>query len=46
MVAGIRTPAEIKTLKEALPKAYDELIENCEILERHYKDMQVLGAHR
>jgi hypothetical protein len=24
-----------------MPQAYDELVENCEILERHYKDMMV-----
>ncbi|XP_074571683.1 pyruvate, phosphate dikinase 2-like [Curcuma longa] len=39
VVAGIRTPQDIDTMKECVPKAYDELVENCEILERHYKDM-------
>lgn len=40
VVAGIRTPQPISTLKEALPLAYAELIKNIEILERHYHDMQ------
>ncbi|KAG6486687.1 pyruvate, phosphate dikinase 2-like [Zingiber officinale] len=39
VVAGIRTPQHIDAMKECVPKAYDELVENCEILERHYKDM-------
>lgn len=25
-----------------MPDAYKELVENCEILERHYKDMMVI----
>lgn len=29
------------TMKNCMPQAYDELVENCEILERHYKDMMV-----
>lgn len=28
-------------MKECMPEAYKELVENCEILERHYKDMMV-----
>lgn len=28
-------------MKECMPEAYRELVENCEILERHYKDMMV-----
>ncbi|KAK4379929.1 hypothetical protein RND71_001791 [Anisodus tanguticus] len=39
VVAGIRTPQDLETMKECMPEAYRELVENCEILERHYKDM-------
>ncbi|KAL9686787.1 hypothetical protein QQ045_031180 [Rhodiola kirilowii] len=39
VVAGIRTPEDLDTMKECMPDAYKELVENCEILERHYKDM-------
>lgn len=39
VVAGIRTPQDLSTMKECMPEAYMELVENCEILERHYKDM-------
>jgi len=40
VVAGIRTPEPIERLSETLPEAYAQLIENCRILEAHYKDMQ------
>ncbi|CAA0807092.1 Pyruvate- phosphate dikinase 1- chloroplastic [Striga hermonthica] len=39
VVAGIRTPQDLDTMKNSMPEAYKELVENCEILERHYKDM-------
>lgn len=39
VVAGIRTPEDLDTMKQCMPDAYKELVENCEILERHYKDM-------
>lgn len=42
VVAGIRTPEDIEVMKTCLPEAYKELVENCEILERHYKDMMVI----
>ncbi|PWA96094.1 pyruvate, phosphate dikinase [Artemisia annua] len=47
VVAGIRTPQDIVTMKNCMPEAYKELVENCEILERHYKDMMVgiCGEH-
>lgn len=41
VVAGIRTPEDIDAMRVALPDAYNELLENCEILEKHYKDMMV-----
>ncbi|KAJ0035108.1 hypothetical protein Pint_24979 [Pistacia integerrima] len=39
VVAGIRTPEDLNAMKSCMPEAYKELVENCEILERHYKDM-------
>lgn len=39
VVAGIRTPEDLDTMKNCMPEAYRELVENCQILERHYKDM-------
>ena len=40
VVAGIRTPQDISTLKEVMPSAYDEFVKITSILEGHYKDMQ------
>ena len=40
VVAGIRTPQQIDTLKDVLPECYDEFERICTILENHYKDMQ------
>lgn len=40
VVAGIRTPQSIDTLKEVMPDCYNEFVKNCEILENHYRDMQ------
>ncbi|MCK4600736.1 pyruvate, phosphate dikinase [Candidatus Bipolaricaulota bacterium] len=40
VVAGIRTPQPIETLKGVMPKAYDELLQIRETLEEHYRDMQ------
>ncbi|WJX96057.1 pyruvate, phosphate dikinase [Trifolium repens] len=39
VVAGIRTPEDLETMKTCMPDAYEELVENCKILENHYKDM-------
>ncbi|XP_059311929.1 pyruvate, phosphate dikinase, chloroplastic isoform X2 [Lycium ferocissimum] len=39
VVAGIRTPQDLDIMRDCMPEAYRELVENCEILERHYKDM-------
>ncbi|OMO84023.1 hypothetical protein CCACVL1_11038 [Corchorus capsularis] len=39
VVSGIRTPEDLYTMKSYMPEAYKELVHNCEILERHYKDM-------
>ncbi len=40
VVAGIRTPRDISSLKDVMPKAYDEFVKITSILENHYKDMQ------
>ncbi len=40
VVAGIRTPQSIETLKEVMPECYDEFVKINKILEEHYKDMQ------
>lgn len=40
VVAGIRTPQPIATLKEVMPECYLEFERICTILEGHYKDMQ------
>jgi pyruvate,orthophosphate dikinase len=40
VVAGIRTPQDISTLKEVMPSAYNEFVKITSILENHYKDMQ------
>lgn len=39
VVAGIRTPLPIKTLKETKPEIYNQLEKIRKILEKHYKDM-------
>ena len=40
VVAGIRTPQPIATLKEVMPEVYAEFEKIANILETHYKDMQ------
>lgn len=40
VVAGIRTPMPIDKLKEELPGVYQQFIDTCEKLEKHYRDMQ------
>ncbi|MDE6284472.1 MAG: pyruvate, phosphate dikinase [Bacilli bacterium] len=40
VVAGVRTPEEIETLKTAMPEVYKEFAEVAERLENHYNDMQ------
>ena len=40
VVAGIRTPKDIEEMKSVMPKAYDELVEVTQRLEKHYQDMQ------
>jgi pyruvate,orthophosphate dikinase len=40
VVAGIRNTSPIETLKDRMPKAYDEFMKIAARLEKHYKDMQ------
>lgn len=40
VVAGIRTPQPIAELAKTIPNAYQEFIEICNRLEKHYHDMQ------
>ena len=40
VVSGVRTPEHIETLKDIMPKAYEEFIKATETLENHFKDMQ------
>ena len=40
VVAGIRTPQNIDTLKEDMPEMYNQFVEITHTLEAHYKDMQ------
>lgn len=40
VVAGIRTPLSISTLQDKNPKVYGQFILICDILEKHYGDMQ------
>jgi pyruvate, orthophosphate dikinase len=40
VVAGIRTPQPIETLKEVMPKSYEQLVGIYQKLEKHYRDMQ------
>jgi pyruvate,orthophosphate dikinase len=40
VVAGIRTPDFIDTLGNKIPEAYKQLVDICQKLESHFKDMQ------
>jgi len=40
VVAGIRTPQPIATLKADLPGVFKQFSETCNLLENHYKEMQ------
>ncbi len=42
VVAGIRTPQSIETLRKVNPKVYDQLCDIRKTLEHHYHDMQDL----
>jgi pyruvate,orthophosphate dikinase len=40
VVAGIRTPKPIRELAAELPDAYQKFLGVCDLLERHYRDVQ------
>src|SRR6478735_2346429 len=40
VVAGIRTPQPIETMRSSLPKAFEQLLDTMRRLEEHYRDMQ------
>lgn len=40
VVAGIRTPQTIDQLKEVSPSAYEQFVDICARLEKHYRNMQ------
>ncbi|MFQ6037637.1 MAG: PEP/pyruvate-binding domain-containing protein, partial [Candidatus Aminicenantales bacterium] len=40
VVAGVRTPSPVQSLKKEMPEVYDKLKQITDRLERHYKDMQ------
>ena len=40
VVAGVRTPMPIQKMAEVMPEVYQEFKKICDILEKHYRDMQ------
>jgi pyruvate,orthophosphate dikinase len=40
VVAGIRTPQPIATMRDTLPKAFEQFVDTMHRLEEHYRDMQ------
>ena len=40
VVAGIRTPSHIDSLKQDMPEVYEQFVKVASTLENHYKDMQ------
>ena len=40
VVAGIRTPEPIERMRDAMPAAYEQLVETLDRLEAHYRDLQ------
>ena len=40
VVAGVRTPMHISEMEEKFPGAFKQFKEVCDILEKHYRDMQ------
>ena len=40
VVAGVRTPMPIAEMADKFPQAYSDFIRVCDILEKHYHDMQ------
>ncbi len=40
VVAGVRTPQPIAQLAEVMPEVYEQFVNVCNTLEKHYRDMQ------
>ena len=40
VVAGVRTPMPIAEMAKVLPDVYNQFLKVCDILEKHYRDMQ------
>ena len=40
VVAGVRTPSQIETLKDVMPSVYEQFVELSQKLENHFNDMQ------
>ena len=40
LVSGVRTPEPISSLREKLPQIYNELVHICQVIEKHFRDMQ------
>ena len=40
VVAGVRTPMPISQMEEKFPQAYADFVRVCDLLEKHYRDMQ------
>ncbi|MFZ5592628.1 MAG: pyruvate, phosphate dikinase, partial [Bacillota bacterium] len=40
VVAGIRTPQPIATLQQEMPAVYEQFVQTCQLLEKHYRNMQ------
>jgi pyruvate,orthophosphate dikinase len=40
VVAGIRTPQPIETMRDTLPKAFEQFVDTMHRLEEHYRDIQ------
>ncbi len=40
VVAGVRTPMPISKMKEIMPDVYNQFLDVCKTLEKHYRDMQ------
>ena len=40
VVAGVRTPMPISKMQEIMPEVFEQFVATCEILEKHYRDMQ------
>ena len=40
VVAGVRTPMPITQMEKEFPQAYADFVKVCDVLEKHYRDMQ------